>query len=81
MKNLKETYLEYLEQLKNEPVESLIERFNKETKVKGWVGRRGAYLKALQDALDFKDIDTSEISDGTKTSLKHPLRLKLIQRI
>jgi len=53
---LQKFYQEHLELLRSESIQKLIDNFNREVDCKGWTGTRGAYLKALNDAFQERDL-------------------------
>lgn len=60
--------------------QDLVDIFNKEVDVKGWVGARGAYLIALNDEFVRRNIDVGLIADFTNSgeatiSLKYKVKI------
>lgn len=69
-------YLEQLESLRRKSNEKLIKKFNREVGNNGWTGTRGAYLSALRDALEERNLELDETVFGKGfTSYRHKVKL------
>lgn len=85
MKTIEEHYQGYLKSFRKESLELLVERFNGEVGNYGWVGVRGAFLRALIETLEARGVDLTNITtqyDDLNTkghSFKYKVKLALIQ--
>jgi len=53
---LQRFYEKHLELFRSKSIQELIDNFNCEVDCKGWTGTRGAYLKALNDAFQEREL-------------------------
>jgi hypothetical protein len=74
--NLHQRYLEFRERFRHYTDEDLVRIFNRETGQNGWVGARGAFLKALYEELKARPLDISVIETTGGLSLSRPVRLE-----
>lgn len=66
----------YSEQFSSFTITQLVNAFNRETSVKGWVSERAYYLEALVAALEARNISMNcikeqDVNGKTTISLKH----------
>lgn len=73
---LQKLYLEQLAFLRKKTNEELVQRFNKEVGCRGWTSARSAFLSALRDAFEERDLELDETVFGKgTTSYKHKIQL------
>ena len=68
-------YHEYAARFAAATSQSLVESFNKEVGVSGWVSVRASCIAALIDEFRNRNINISAINDGRSTDLNHHVRL------
>jgi hypothetical protein len=81
--DLHEQYLEYKDRFSVYTDDELVQAFNRETGHNGWVGSRGAFLKALHEELRKRPMDISIIDSEQGMKLSHPVDLisgKLVRK-
>lgn len=66
---------EYAERFVAAPLHSLVEFFNNEVGVPGWVSMRACCIAALIDEFRTRGIDISAVNDGRSTDFNHHVRL------
>ena len=79
-------YQEYAERFAAASSQSLVESFNKEVGIPGWVSMRANYIAALIDEFSNRGVDISAVNDGCSTDFNHHVRLdetvnRLIQAV
>ena len=68
-------YQEYAARFAAASSQSLVESFNKEVGVPGWVSMRASCIAALIDEFRNRRIDISAINDGRSTDFNHHVSL------
>lgn len=65
--------------LSNDSNEKLVERFNKDTESKGWVGMRGHYIEAIFEEFEKRNINVEvvrKLENGRLyTNMNHKVKL------
>ena len=73
---LEEHVINFRESFEEKTNEELVQLFNKEVGVKGWVSIRAAYLQALMEVFISRGIDISSVYDRNSTKLDKKVILK-----
>ena len=68
-------YQEYAARFAAASSQSLVESFNREVGVPGWVSMRANCIAALIDEFRNRGIDISAVNDGRSTDFNHHVRL------
>jgi hypothetical protein len=68
-------YQEYSARFAAATSQSLVESFNREVGVTGWVSMRANCIAALIDEFRNRHIDISAVNDGRSTDFNHHVRL------
>ena len=68
-------YQEYATRFATASNQSLVESFNKEVGVPGWVSMRACCIAALIDEFQNRGIDISAVNNGHWTDFNHHVRL------
>ena len=68
-------YQEYAARFAAASNQSLVESFNKEVGVTGWVSMRASYIVALTDEFWNRGVDISAVNNGHSTDFNHHVRL------
>ena len=68
-------YQEYAARFASASSQFLVESFNREVGVTGWVSVRASCIAALIDEFRNRGIDISAVNDGRNTDFNHHVRL------
>ena len=55
--------------------EEIVEYFNSQVGIKGWTGATGAYMSAIRNQFDKRNIDYSEVGDSTSMSYRNKVTM------
>jgi len=73
---LEEHVINFRESFDRKTNEDLVQSFNKEVGVKGWVSIRGSYLKALREVFTSRCIDISSVYNGSEFLLDKKVKME-----
>lgn len=60
-----EYFKDFMSRMINKTDLEIVECFNSQVGIKGWTGATGAYMSAIRNQFDMRNIDYSEVGDST----------------